>query len=324
VCKTVFRRLIGAVVTLFCATLVLFIIIRLAPGDPIEIMLGRPGDLAIKNTPAYEARVAELHAQLGLDQDMLTQYGQWLKRLVSLELGTSIHTGREVSIEIAERIPATLMLSLAAILIQLVSGVVFGIVSAIRAGKILDHVIRLFCVFFASVPAFVIGLVLLMFFAVTYHIYEISGDANIYRLWLPAITLGLVGAPQLIRMVRANILSELGQTYIVSAISRGLPKKQIMRHALKNAMLPIVTMMALSFTNLIAGSVVIESIFSWPGIGNYAMNSVLLHDYPVIQGYAVIMVSVVIMANLLVELLYMLIDPRLRNRSRLERGLENE
>lgn len=321
--KTFFRRLAGALVTLFCATIVLFVLIRLAPGDPIEIMLGRPGDLPMKNMPEYEMRVSQLREQLGLNQGILTQYAQWLKRIVSFELGTSIHTGRAVGSEIAERIPATLMLSLAAIIIQLILGVILGTISAMRTGKTSDQLIRLFCVFFASVPAFVIGLVLLLFFAVTYHFYEISSSASVQRLWLPAITLGLVGAPQLIRMVRTNLLSELGKTYIAFTISRGLPENRIMGHALKNAMLPIITMIAFSFTNLIAGSVVVESIFSWPGIGNYVINSVLLHDYPVIQGYAVMMVSIVIIVNLLIDLMYTLVDPRLRNRINLGGGSNN-
>lgn len=313
----------GAIVTLFCATLVLFIAIRLAPGDPVELMLGRPGDLSMRNTPEYEQQVTRLQEQLGLNQDILTQYVRWLKRLVRFDLGTSIHTGRPVGAEIAERIPATLTLSLAAVILQLIMGLALGVLSAIYAGKRADRLIRLFCVFFASVPAFVIGLVLLLFFAVIYHAYEISSSAGIHRLWLPAITLGLVGAPQLIRMVRSSLLAELGKTYIAFAMSRGLSKQRIIRHALKNAMLPIITIAAFSFTNLIAGSVVVEGIFSWPGIGNYAINSVLLHDYPVIQGYAVVMVSMVIIVNLLIDLAYTLADPRLRNQMSLRKEVDN-
>lgn len=321
--KTLCRCLLGACITLLCATLVLFIMIRLAPGDPVEIMLGRPGDLSMRNTPEYEQQVARMQEQLGLNQDILTQYVQWLKRLVRFELGTSIHTGRPVSTEIAERIPATLTLSLVAVIIQLMMGLSLGVLSAIYAGKRIDGFIRLLCVFFASVPAFVIGLASLLFFAVTHHFYEISSSAEIHRLWLPAITLGLVGAPQLIRMVRSSLLAEFGKIYIAFAMSRGLSKKRIIRHALKNAMLPIITIIAFSFTNLLAGSVVIEGVFSWPGIGNYAINSVMLHDYPVIQGYAVIMVSIVIIVNLLIDLAYTLVDPRLRNQMSLRKEVGN-
>ncbi len=314
--KVIFQRVASALITLFCASLIIFVLIRLAPGDPIELLLGRPGELAVNNPAVYEERANELRRQLGLDQNLMTQYIQWLKRLTSFELGTSIHTGRAVGTEIAERLPATLLLSTAALAIQLVLGVLFGITSALKAGKFRDNIIRFICVAFASVPAFVIGLVLLSVFSVTFHVYEISSSAELHRLWLPAVTLGLVGAPQLIRMVRANLLSELGRTYIVSALSKGLSRRLVVRHALRNALLPIVTMVALSFTTLIGGSVVVESIFSWPGIGNYAMNSVLLHDYPVIQGYAVIMVSAVIAINLLVDLMYVVIDPRIHNKGK--------
>lgn len=314
--KAIFQSLASAVITLFCATLIIFVLIRLAPGDPVKLLIGRPGELAVGDRIVYEERVNELRRRLGLDQSLAIQYVKWLKRLISFELGTSIHTGRAVEIEIAERLPATLLLSLTALIIQLVLGVFFGIVSALRAGKTSDAIIRFICVTFTSIPAFVFGLGLLLVFSVNFAIYEISNSASMHRLWLPAFTLGFVGALRLIRMVRANLLSELGKTYVISALSRGLSKKLVVKHALRNALLPIVTMLALSFTNLIGGAVVIESIFTWPGIGSYAMNSVLLHDYPIIQGYTVIMVSAVIVINLLVDLFYILVDPRIRNEVR--------
>lgn len=308
-----FRRLAGAIVTLFCATLVLFIIVRLAPGDPVQLILwaNNPGEYAISNTEAYQDWLNEVRAQNGLDRHIIIQYLQWLKRLASFDLGNSIHTGRPIATEIAERIPATVLLSVAALIIQLVFGVILGIKSALNTGKVIDNGIRFACVLFASVPAFVAGLALLSVFSVTLHIYEIGSSAGIHRLWLPALTLGLTGMPQIIRMIRANLLSELGQPYIAAVLARGLSKGVVIKHALKNALLPIITMIALSFTTMISGAVVVENIFSWPGIGNYALNSVMFHDYPVIQGYALIMVAAVIAINLLVDLLYSVIDPRI-------------
>lgn len=269
------KRLLSALVTLFCATLVLFVLIRLAPGDPVEIFLGRPGDLTVSDPLIYQQRMDEMRSKLGLDQNLAVQYSQWINRLVHLDLGTSIFSRRAVAEEIAVRLPATLLLSVAALAIQLTLGITFGVISAVRAGKITDNATRFVCVAFASVPAFVLGLMLLSLFAVTFHVYDISSEASLRRLWLPAITLGLVGAPQLIRMVRASMLSEFGKTYIVSAVSRGFSRQLIVKHALKNALLPISTLLALSFTTLIGGSVIIESVFSWPGIGSYAMSSVL-------------------------------------------------
>jgi peptide/nickel transport system permease protein len=309
--KTVIKKLAGAAVTLFLATLLLFIIVRLAPGDPVELVLWEhPGEYAIQNTEAYRERIAEMRSQYGLDKSVAVQYVQWLKRLLRFDLGNSIHTGRPIAAEIAERLPATLLLSSTAIIIQLVFGTLLGIQSALKAGKTGDNTIRFFCVLFASIPAFVIGLALLYAFGVSLHVFEIGSDASIRRLWLPAIVLALSGLPQLIRMIRANLLSELGQTYVSAALSRGLSKSRVMGHALRNALLPTVTVIALSFTAMISGAVVVETIFSWPGIGSYALNSIVFHDYPVIQGYALIMVSAVITVNLAVDLLYAVIDPR--------------
>jgi peptide/nickel transport system permease protein len=177
-----------------------------------------------------------------------------------------------------------------------------------------DNAIRLACVGLASTPAFVIGLLLLSFFAVTLGVYEISSDASPARLWLPAVTLGMIGAPQLIRVVRANLLSELGKTYVLSALSRGLGRKRVVKHALRNALLPVVTLVALSLTTLVSGAVVIESIFSWPGIGKYALDSILLKDYPAIQGYALVMITIVVLINLIADIVYVFVDPRIRRK----------
>jgi peptide/nickel transport system permease protein len=313
---TILKRIGGSLITLLLASLVLFIMIRLAPGDPIMLLMGQPGDLGISDTKLMQKRIEDIRAEHGLDQDIMIQFGRWLKNLAVFNLGNSIQTGRPIKTEIWERIPTTLSLSFAALLIQVLLGVTGGIYTAIKAGKPQDSVIRFICVFFASIPAFVVALFLLSIFAVAFHVYEISSSGGIHRLWLPAVTLGLVGAPQIVRMIRANMLSELGQVYISSAISRGLSKWLIVKNAFRNALLPAVTTIALSFTHLIGGSVVIESIFSWPGIGNYAMNSILIHDYPAIQGYAVVTVSAVIFINLMVDLIYILIDPRLRKNER--------
>lgn len=310
--RTIFHKFVGAVVTLLCATFIIFLLTHLAPGDPVQLLLGRPSEVAMHNSNAYEEKVLEMRQQLGLDQNIIIQYGAWIKRLVSFNLGHSIHTGRPVSTEIASKLPATLLLSIPALFIQFVLGLFLGTYSALKAGTMKDSFIRLFCVALASTPAFGIGLLLLSLFAVTFSVYEISSMASIERLWLPSILLGLIGAPQLIRIVRASMLSEFGQTYVLSALSRGLARKLVVKHALRNALLPVITMIALSFTTLISGAVVIESIFSWPGIGKYALDSILLKDYPVIQGYAFVMVSLVILINLLVDVIYTLVDPRIR------------
>lgn len=311
------RKGLESVVTLFLATLIMFVLIRLAPGDPVDLLIGR--SIALSNTEAYEEQAAELRSRIGLDHSVAEQYGLWMKQLLHLDLGTSIYTGRPVMKELLERLPATITISTAALLFQLFIGLVFGVLSALRAGKVEDQVLRFSCVMLASTPVFVIGLTSLSLFAVTYHAYEINSDASAERMWLPAITLGMIGSPQMIRMVRASMLTELGQLYISSAVARGLSTWIVLRHALRNAILPLVTLAGISLTSMVSGAVVIESIFSWPGVGKYALDSILLKDYPAIQGYALVMVAIVMVINMLTEVLYAYIDPRLR--SRLRRGV---
>ncbi|RTE11021.1 ABC transporter permease [Paenibacillus whitsoniae] len=311
--KVILKKLFEAFLTLLCATILIFALIRMAPGDPVELFLGHPAEAAL-DKQAYEVKAAEMREQLGLDQNMAVQYAAWIGRVLQFDLGTSIQTGGQVVEEIAQRLPATAMLAFVALLIQVVLGLFLGAVSAIKAGRPPDHVIRLACVAMASIPAFVVGLFLLSFFAVTVGVYEISSEVNAGRLWLPALTLGCMGAPQFIRMMRANMLSEFGQIYILSAQARGLDRKRVVRHALHNALLPIITMIALSLTALLSGAVVTESIFSWPGIGKYALDSILLKDYPVIQGYALIMVALVIFIHLFVDVVYALVDPRIQRK----------
>ena len=309
-----FRKLLAAVLTLFCATLILFVLTRLSPGDPVKVLLNRSAEVAMSDTAAYQQKADELRSQWGLDQSVTDQYLRWVTGLLKLDLGNSMHTGRPVSTEIAERLPATALLAVAALLLQLVLGLVFGALSAISAGKWSDHVIRWICVAVASIPVFVIGLVFLLWFAVRLGVYEISSEASLSRLWLPAVTLGLIGAPQLIRVVRANMLAELGQLYVQSALARGLALRLIIRQVMRSTLLPVLTMASLSLAALVSGAVVVESIFAWPGIGKYALDSILLKDYPVIQGYAFVMVTAVILINLLTEVVYSILDPRIRRK----------
>ncbi|RCW77019.1 ABC transporter permease [Saliterribacillus persicus] len=308
------RKILEALLTLGLATSILFILIRLAPGDPVAIMIGQSSDVASSNTERYEQKLLELRSEFGLNQTIFQQYFIWMKQLILFDLGDSIHTGRSVMTEIADRLPATILLSVAALFIQIVLGILLGVLSALKFGRFFDHLTRFLCVLFASTPGFVIGLVLLSTFAVTFSTYEINTEAKLSRLWLPALTLGMIGAPQWIRTIRANMLTEFGQPYISSAVSRGLKYRRIVEHAFKNTLLPIVTMTGLSLTTLISGAVVIESIFSWPGIGKYALDSILLKDYPVIQGYALLMIALVIVIHLVIEIVYSFIDPRIHRK----------
>ena len=319
----VLRRIGGALVTLLLASMVVFALVRFAPGDPIDMSLGlMSNDLGV-NTEMLEERKAELRELHGLNDSIPVQYLRWLRRLAALDLGRSMRTGRPVLRELLDLVPATLLLSSAALLIESALGLLFGLYSAVKAGRFQDGTVRLMCVVTASLPAFVFSLVLLFIFSIRLRWYGISSYAGASRLWLPALVLGIAGAPPIVRMVRAAMLSELGKLYVAAAQSRGLPRNLILRGAFLNALLPIVTTLALSFAHLIGGSVVVERIFNWPGLGNYAMNGVLLRDYPAVQGYTVLTVAAVIVINLLVEVVYIAADPRVRKNGR-EAGLSGK
>lgn len=312
--RQLLRRLLAGLVTLIFSTILIFVLIRVAPGDPVKMFLGSPADMPLVNTEEYKEKVQQLREELGLDKSMHVQYFNWIGRLLKFDMGTSIYTKQPVGIEIAQRIPATLLLSFSALLVQLLLSLFMGTVSAVKAGQTIDGIIRLICVFLASVPGFVLGLSLLLIFAVHFHFYEISYSAEISRLWLPAITLGIITTPQLSRVIRASLLSEMGQLYVISSMARGLPRKKVLSQALRNALIPVITLTTYTFATLMGGSVIIESIFSWPGIGEYALTSVLRQDYPVIQAYAFITVLIIIVINLIADLLTPLLNPQMNRK----------
>ena len=279
----VLKRIGSALLALLLSSVVIFLLVRLAPGDPINLVLGEgPGDIGV-NTELLEERRESLREAHGLNDSIPVQYANWFKKIITLDMGTSIRSGRPITQELWSRVPATFTLALAALFIETILGVLFGIYSAVHAGKLQDRAIRLFCVILASLPAFVLSLLFLFLFAVRLHWYEISSQMEWGRLWLPAITLGIIGAP-----------------------------KMVLQGAFQNALLPAITTVALSFAHMIGGSVVIEAIFNWPGIGNYAINSILVHDYPAVQGYTVLTVATVILINLTVEITYILSNPMVR------------
>lgn len=213
----VLRRIGGALVTLLLASMVVFALVRFAPGDPIDMSLGlMSNDLGV-NTEMLEERKAELRELHGLNDSIPVQYLRWLRRLAALDLGRSMRTGRPVLRELLDLVPATLLLSSAALLIESALGLLFGLYSAVKAGRFQDGTVRLMCVVTASLPAFVFSLVLLFIFSIRLRWYGISSYAGASRLWLPALVLGIAGAPPIVRMVRAAMLSELGKLYVAAA-----------------------------------------------------------------------------------------------------------
>lgn len=314
--RQIIKRMGILFLTIFLSTLILFTLIRLAPGNPVKMLLGNP-ETADIHSDTYKQRYEEKRAELHLDEPILQQYGRWIQNVLKLNLGQSIYSNQSVTKELADKLPATLALTIPAIFIQLLLGLSLGVISALYANSWLDNLIRLFCSIISSLPGFSISLMLIYLFAVKVGNYEISTTASLSRLWLPALTLGIISSPGFIRFVRSAFLEEMGKMYVAYDLSLGTKRSVIVSGIFRNIALQVITVMATTFANLIGGSVVIESVFSWPGIGKFAMDSILMLDYPVIQGYGLLMVVLVIIINTLVDLIYILFDPEIRQSTKL-------
>ncbi|MDK2888635.1 MAG: peptide/nickel transport system permease protein [Thermoanaerobacter sp.] len=305
------KRFLYLIPVMLGVSIVTFGLINLAPGDPAELIL-RSGGVE----PTREA-VEALREELGLNAPLYVQYGRWLWRMLHGDLGKSFRTGRPVAEEILSRFPATLELAFAAMVFMICLALPAGILSALYRHAFLDHLSRLGALLGASLPGFWLGLVLIYFFAVKLGVLPVMGRGGPEHLVLPAVTLGFGLAAVYARVLRAGMLDVLGQDYIKVARAKGLKEKWVIgRHALKNALLPAVTLLGMSFGHLLGGAVIVETIFAWPGVGKFAVDSIFNRDYPVIQGYALFMAVVFVLVNLLVDISYVFLDPRIR----LERG----
>jgi peptide/nickel transport system permease protein len=300
-----------AVVMLLVATLVFFIT-RLAPGDPAAVMLGEQ---------ATAADIAQLRASYGLDKPLPLQFVYWLKELAHGNLGQSIFLQRPVTQALWERAEPTTLLALMAVAIAACIGIPCGIVSAVFRGSAVDQTFTGFAMLGASVPSFWFGLVLMQIFAVSLGWFPVSGYGEpgaslaerIHCLVLPATVLGVLNSALIIRFTRASMLDVLGEDYVRTARAKGLPESTVvLKHALRNALVPIVTVLGLTAALMIGGAVVTETVFGLPGVGNLIVSAVLRRDYPVIQGALLIISGLYVLINMAVDLLYAVVDPRVR------------
>lgn len=305
------KRLFYLLPVMFGVSVITFGLISLAPGDPAEIILRVGGA-----EPTREA-VNALRDELGLNDPVYIQYLRWLRDAMHLDFGTSYRTGLPVTGEILSRFPATLELTLAAMVFMLLVSLPAGVLSALYRHAFIDHLTRVFALVGASLPGFWKGLMLIYLFAVVWGLLPVMGRGGLRHLVLPAVTLGLGMAAVYTRMIRAGMLEVLNQDYIKLAWAKGLKERWVIgRHALRNALLPAVTLFGMSLGHLLGGTVIVETIFAWPGVGKFVVDAIFNRDYPVIQGYAMFMALIFVLANLLVDLSYGLLDPRIR----LERG----
>lgn len=298
------RRLLLTVPVLFGVATLVFSLIHLVPGDPAQAMLGEG---------AAPQEVAALRTRLGLDRPLLAQYGTYMAGLVRGDMGSSLRTGRSVAASLAERIPATTRLALAAMLVALVIAIPLGTLAAVWRGTAIDLGAMTFALLGISIPNFWLGPVLAIVFAVQLGWLPVSGSETPAHLVLPAVTLGAALAAILARMARASVLEELGELYVLAARARGASRiRAVVRHALRNSLIPIVTIVGLQLGLVLTGAIITETIFSWPGVGRLLIQSINFRDYPLVQGCILLIAVTYVAMNLVTDVLYGLLDPRIR------------
>jgi len=290
-------------VLLGVATLV-FALIHLIPGDPVRTMLGES---------AREDSVIELRSRLGLDKPLYEQYGIYLKDLVRGNLGTSLRTNEPVASAIASRMPATLELAIASMLVAIVFAIPLGVIAAVGKGTFVDHLATTFSLVGISMPNVWLGPLLAIVFAVELGWLPVSGRGTFGQLVLPALTLGAPLAAILARMTRASVIDELKELYVLAARARGISRRRaVLRHALRNSLIPIVTVIGLQVGVVLTGAVITETIFAWPGVGRLLIQSIGFRDYPLVQGCILFIAATYVSVNLLTDLAYGFLDPRIR------------
>lgn len=302
------KRLIQIIIVLFGVSFLTFGLVYLSPGDPAEIMLTECGNL-----PTPEA-LAQARADLGLDQPFLTQYTSWLKGVVTGDMGMSYSMKIPVVDKLVSSFWPTLQLALASLLIMLVVSIPLGILSAVYQNRLPDYLVRGVTFLGVSIPSFWVGLILLSFFGVTLNwVYVSGGSTDLKSLILPAVTLAFSMSAKYTRQVRIAVLEELHQDYVTGARMRGIKERDILwKHVLPNAMLPLVTLLGLSLGSLLGGTAVVEIIYNWPGMGNMAVKAISCRDYPLVQGYVLWIALLYMCINLIVDLSYNRLNPRLR------------
>jgi peptide/nickel transport system permease protein len=326
------RRLFHLVLILLGVSVLVFAMLRMIPGDPAQLLLGEY---------ASPAELTRLRHQLGLDRGILIQYGIYLNHLLHGNLGVSVRTGAPIFDEIGPRLLATIELSLAAMVIATVGGIAAGVISSIRQHSLLDYAAMVMALVGVSMPIFWLGLMLIYLLAVKFHVFPMMGrlslgldvapitglvmiDALLHgqfsALWdamrhlaLPAFTLATIPMAIVARMTRSAMLEVLNQDYVRTARAKGMTEAVVvLRHGLRNAFLPVVTVLGLNLGLLLGGAVLTETIFSWPGLGRYVVDSLMGRDYAAVQGCILIFAGIMALINLIVDLVYVLLDPRIR------------
>jgi peptide/nickel transport system permease protein len=309
-----FRQVLLAIPALFGVILITFVLMRGVPGDVVTNLVGLEGNV----TPE---RMAEMRRMFGLDLPIHIQFGQWFGAVLQGDLGSSLRTSRPIVQDLLLRFPVTLELTFLSLFIALVIAVPLGVVAAVRRGTLIDFSVSVFALLGLSIPGFFLGILLILLFSLKLGLLPPAGFVpigesllqNLKNMILPALSLGLVLSAAITRIVRSSMLEVLNRDYIRTARAKGLAERIVTyRHALRNALIPVVTVVGLQFGTLLGGAVIIEQVFSLPGVGRFALEGINLRDYPVVQGAVLLIAAAFILVNLLVDVLYSFIDPRIR------------
>jgi len=299
------RRLLAVVPVLFGVTLAVFSMLFLVPGDPVKIMLAE-----FVTTPD---QVAQMRAQLHLDEPILKQYGRFVANAARGDLGTSIRSRRAVSTEIGENVASTAQLAVASMAVAIAIGVPLGLMAALFRSSWFDAGSMIVALLGVSMPSFWLGLLMIVTFSLHLGWFPATGGGDLWHLVLPAVTLGMIASAIIARLTRSSMLEVLGQDYVRTARAKGLAWwGVVVRHALKNALIPVITIFGLQFGNLLAGAVIVETVFSRPGLGRLIVGGILAKDFPLVQGTVLFVATAYVLINVLVDITYAFVDPRIR------------
>jgi peptide/nickel transport system permease protein len=298
------QRLAATIPVLLGVSVLVFSVLHLVPGDPVLLMLGE--------VQASPEQISRLRIQLGLDEPLPVQFGYFVWNAARGDLGVSIRTRRPVVSEIADNFPSTFQLALAALLVGGLIGVPLGVLAAVGRHTPIELGAMLLALVGVSMPSFWLGLLLIFVLSLRVPLFPATGGGDLRHLILPALTLGLGAAAVLARLTRSSMLEVLSHDYIITARAKGLHEWSVLvRHALKNALIPVVTIFGLQFGHLLAGAVVVETVFARPGLGRMTVDAILNKDYPIVQGVVLVVATSYVLVNLLVDVLYGVVDPRI-------------
>lgn len=304
--RFLFERILAAVLTIFVTTVAVSMLIHIVPGDPVKIMYAQSQG----TTPE---QLEEVRARLGLDQPLVTQYFNYMSRVLHGDLGKTIRGEQPVLDLLLLRLPNTLALAFSALVIASAIGLTCGFIAAYKRGSWADTTLMTSAILGVSMPHFWLGLILLFFFAVRLQWFPVAGT-GLQNLVLPAVTLGVTNAAIIARLTRSSMIDVFDQDFIRTAHAKGLPKAVVLyRHALRAGLVPIVTMIGLQFTYMMGGAIVVENVFGWNGVGRMAIQAIFQRDYPLIQGFILMFAFVVVAVSILMDLLYLWLDPRIRH-----------